>query len=286
MAIADLLLYTQALPRRRSSPSPVRVNGLGGLVTKPHVAFLQYAMSASLVHETGGYERRTDSGGLHRPDPVPCVDGAAAAIDFYVSVFGAKLVDRMDGPDGIVAHAELNSATAACSCPTRRKPAGWRPGPSEFASHSVACTARVDASSPGPGGGRHDPRARADLRHRRPVRVDRRPVRSALDGDDARKGCRPRSRPPARRVGQEDISGARARTVLCLMTTRELGRTGIQVWRTVWDACDSQVRASFRGLRRSPRPRSTRSSRPRSTAASPGLTPPRCTGRAGFGGAA
>jgi uncharacterized glyoxalase superfamily protein PhnB len=40
--------------------------------------------------------------------PFLCVDGAAAAIDFYVSVFGAKLVDRMDGPDGTVAHAELD----------------------------------------------------------------------------------------------------------------------------------------------------------------------------------
>ena len=40
--------------------------------------------------------------------PFLCVDGASAAIDFYVSVFGAKLVDRMDGPDGTVAHAELD----------------------------------------------------------------------------------------------------------------------------------------------------------------------------------
>src|ERR1700754_2905940 len=40
--------------------------------------------------------------------PFLCIDGAAAAIDYYVSVFGAKLVDRMDGPDGTVAHAELD----------------------------------------------------------------------------------------------------------------------------------------------------------------------------------
>ena len=40
--------------------------------------------------------------------PFLCVDGASAAIEFYVSVFGAKLVDRMDGPDGTVAHAELD----------------------------------------------------------------------------------------------------------------------------------------------------------------------------------
>src|SRR5258708_27956839 len=40
--------------------------------------------------------------------PFLCIDGASAAIDFYVSVFGAKLVDRMDGTDGTVAHAELD----------------------------------------------------------------------------------------------------------------------------------------------------------------------------------
>jgi catechol 2,3-dioxygenase-like lactoylglutathione lyase family enzyme len=37
--------------------------------------------------------------------PFLCVDGAAAAIDFYIAVFGAKLVDRMDGQGGTVAHA-------------------------------------------------------------------------------------------------------------------------------------------------------------------------------------
>ena len=40
--------------------------------------------------------------------PFLCIDGASAAIDFYTSVFGAELVDRMDGPDGTVAHAELD----------------------------------------------------------------------------------------------------------------------------------------------------------------------------------
>ena len=40
--------------------------------------------------------------------PFLCIDGASAAIDFYVSVSGARLVERMDGPDGTVAHAELD----------------------------------------------------------------------------------------------------------------------------------------------------------------------------------
>lgn len=40
--------------------------------------------------------------------PFLCIDGAAEAIDFYVSVFGAKLIERMDGDGGIVMHAELD----------------------------------------------------------------------------------------------------------------------------------------------------------------------------------
>jgi len=33
---------------------------------------------------------------------------ATEAIDYYAAVFGATLVDRMDGPDGTVMHAELD----------------------------------------------------------------------------------------------------------------------------------------------------------------------------------
>ena len=54
--------------------------------------------------------------------PFLCIDGASAAIDFYVSVFGAELVDRMDGPGGTVAMPSWISATAACSCRTLRMP--------------------------------------------------------------------------------------------------------------------------------------------------------------------
>lgn len=43
--------------------------------------------------------------------PFLCVDGASAAIDFYTEVFGAVLVEKMDGPDGTVAHAELDFGT-------------------------------------------------------------------------------------------------------------------------------------------------------------------------------
>ncbi|WP_319449358.1 MULTISPECIES: VOC family protein [unclassified Mycobacterium] len=40
--------------------------------------------------------------------PFLVVDGAAEAIEFYVSVFGATLLEKMDGSDGSVAHAELD----------------------------------------------------------------------------------------------------------------------------------------------------------------------------------
>jgi PhnB protein len=39
--------------------------------------------------------------------PYLTVEGAAAAIDFYTAVLGAKETVRMDGPDGKVGHAEL-----------------------------------------------------------------------------------------------------------------------------------------------------------------------------------
>ena len=53
----------------------------------------------------------------HLPDgytsltPYLVTDGAAAAIDFYTSVFGATVVTRNDLPDGTVAHAELQFPT-------------------------------------------------------------------------------------------------------------------------------------------------------------------------------
>lgn len=40
--------------------------------------------------------------------PYLCVKGGAGAIEFYTNVFGATVVTRNDGPDGTVAHAELD----------------------------------------------------------------------------------------------------------------------------------------------------------------------------------
>ena len=45
--------------------------------------------------------------GYNTVTPYLIIKGAAKAIDFYKSVFGATVVLRMDGPDGRVGHAEL-----------------------------------------------------------------------------------------------------------------------------------------------------------------------------------
>jgi PhnB protein len=44
--------------------------------------------------------------------PYLVVKGAAKAIDFYKSAFGAKEVLRMDGPGGSIAHADLVIGTS------------------------------------------------------------------------------------------------------------------------------------------------------------------------------
>ena len=45
--------------------------------------------------------------GYHTVTPYLAVDNANEAIDFYKRAFGAKERSRMAGPDGLIAHAEL-----------------------------------------------------------------------------------------------------------------------------------------------------------------------------------
>ena len=71
--------------------------------------------------------------------PFLCIDGASAAIDFYVSVFGAKLVDRMDDPNGIVAHAELDFGNGRLQLSDPQEAYQIAaPDPNAFATHSIA----------------------------------------------------------------------------------------------------------------------------------------------------
>lgn len=71
--------------------------------------------------------------------PFLCVEGASAAIDFYVAVFGAELVDRMDGPNDTVAHAELDfgNGRLQLSDPNEAYQIAAA-DPAGFATHSVA----------------------------------------------------------------------------------------------------------------------------------------------------
>jgi uncharacterized glyoxalase superfamily protein PhnB len=45
--------------------------------------------------------------GYHSLTPAIIVRDAARAIEFYKRAFGAELIERMDGPDGKVMHAEI-----------------------------------------------------------------------------------------------------------------------------------------------------------------------------------
>jgi PhnB protein len=46
--------------------------------------------------------------GYNTVTPYLAVGDAAAAIEYYTKVFGAKETVRMDGPEGMIAHAELD----------------------------------------------------------------------------------------------------------------------------------------------------------------------------------
>jgi PhnB protein len=50
--------------------------------------------------------------GLHGAIPYLIIKGAAKALDFYQRAFGAKEIIRMDGPGGVVGHAEIRIGEA------------------------------------------------------------------------------------------------------------------------------------------------------------------------------
>ncbi|WP_324615908.1 VOC family protein [Streptomyces sp. WM6372] len=68
---------------------------------------------AAVGGDRHGSERRSPAAvhpipeGYPRVTPYLCADGAAAAIDFYVSVLGATERMRMPAPGGRIGHAEL-----------------------------------------------------------------------------------------------------------------------------------------------------------------------------------
>lgn len=75
--------------------------------------------------------------------PFLVVDGAEAAIRFYIEVFGATLVEKMAGPNDTVAHAELDFARGRLQLSDPNP--GYHleaPGRTESVTHSVVfyCT--------------------------------------------------------------------------------------------------------------------------------------------------
>lgn len=87
--------------------------------------------------------------------PFLVINGASAAIDFYTSVFGAEVVERMDGPDNLVAHAELDFGTGRLQLSDPNPTFGLSaPEVSDSVTHSIvlycadadAVVARADAA--------------------------------------------------------------------------------------------------------------------------------------------
>jgi PhnB protein len=81
--------------------------------------------------------------GYPRVSPSICVDGAAAAIEFYVKVLGATERMRFDAPDGRIGHAELQFGDSVVMLSDEYPEMGFR-GPKAFGGTPVTLSVYVD----------------------------------------------------------------------------------------------------------------------------------------------
>ncbi len=78
-----------------------------------------------------------------RVTPYLSIDGAAQAIDFYVSVLGAEERMRMPGPDGKIGHAELSIGDSMIML-SDPMPDGGAPTPSQLSGSPVTLMVYVE----------------------------------------------------------------------------------------------------------------------------------------------
>ncbi|MGH2735504.1 MAG: VOC family protein [Actinomycetota bacterium] len=81
--------------------------------------------------------------GYPQVTPYLCVDGAAAAIDFYSEVFGAKERMRMASPGGKIGHAELQLGDSLIMLADEHPEMGIR-GPGAFGGTPVTISLYVE----------------------------------------------------------------------------------------------------------------------------------------------